>query len=154
MSALRSLLALLAAAVVFAFAAFSPQIFNDGETFWRICTRQWILAHGQMPHLGLRSSGLPTHAWTAQAWLSEVPFASAFNLLGWSGVALFDRARGIVGGRPLGQSVPPANHRLRPCTHEHDHPGRLPPRPPRPPPHSSPFRPWPHGLTPLLKRGG
>jgi len=65
----------------------SPALFNDADTWWHIAAGQWILAHHTVPTTDVFSFSAPGIAWNAHEWLTEILFAGAFGLLGWSGVA-------------------------------------------------------------------
>ncbi|THD42486.1 MAG: hypothetical protein E7774_15495 [Bradyrhizobium sp.] len=77
---------------VFALAAFSPAVLNDGDTWTHVATGQWILAHGAVPRIDPFSYTFAGQPWTAHEWLAEVLMAIAFRLAGWSGVALLTGA--------------------------------------------------------------
>jgi hypothetical protein len=83
---------LLLGLAVFALAAFSPAVLNDGDTWSHVATGQWILAHGAIPRVDPFSYTFAGQPWTAQEWLSEVIMALAFRAAGWSGVALLTGA--------------------------------------------------------------
>jgi hypothetical protein len=83
---------LLLGLAVFALAAFSPAVLNDGDTWSHVATGQWILAHGAIPRVDPFSFSFAGQPWTAQEWLSEVLMALAFRAAGWSGVALLTGA--------------------------------------------------------------
>ncbi len=82
------LIVALVVATLFAVAAFSPGVFNDGDTWWHLTTGEWILNHGAVPRADPYSYSMPGAPWTAHEWLSEVCLALAFRAGGWSGVAL------------------------------------------------------------------
>jgi len=78
----------LVAVGLFAVAAFSPALFNDGDTWSHVATGQWILEHGAVPRADPFSHSMAGAPWTAHEWLAEVLFALAYRADGWSGVAL------------------------------------------------------------------
>jgi hypothetical protein len=80
--------AALAALGVCALTLFSPAIFNDGDTFWHIRAGQWMLAHHTVLDHDIFSLPFAGKPWDAQEWLSEILMAAAFQLSGWSGVAI------------------------------------------------------------------
>ncbi len=82
------LLVALVVVTLFGIAAFSPAVFNDGDTWWHLTTGEWILAHHAVPRADLYSYSMPGAPWTAHEWLSEVCLALAFRAGAWSGVAL------------------------------------------------------------------
>jgi hypothetical protein len=83
---------LLVAFAVLALAAFSPAVFNDGDTWTHVATGQWILAHAAVPRVDPFSYTFADQPWTAHEWLSEVLMALAYRAAGWSGVALLTGA--------------------------------------------------------------
>ncbi len=87
-SRVSALVVAFVAVSVFALAAFTPAVLNDGDTWWHIATGEWIFAHGGVPRADPFSHSMPGAPWTAHEWLSEVLFAAAFRAGGWSGVVL------------------------------------------------------------------
>jgi hypothetical protein len=83
---------LLLGLAVFALAAFSPAVLNDGDTWTHVATGQWILAHGAIPRVDPFSYTFAGQPWTAHEWLAEVVMALAFRFAGWGGVALLTGA--------------------------------------------------------------
>ena len=83
---------LLIGLAVFALAAFSPAVLNDGDTWSHVATGQWILAHGAIPRVDPFSYTFAGQPWTAHEWLAEVVMALAFRAAGWGGVALLTGA--------------------------------------------------------------
>lgn len=78
----------LALVLAFAFAAFAPQIFNDGDTWWHLAAGRWILTHRAVPAHDVFSFTFSGAPWNAQEWLAEVLMAGAFAVMGWSGLHL------------------------------------------------------------------
>lgn len=79
---------LLAAAL---YLAFSPALFNDGDTSWHLATGRLILETGAIPTADPFSFTAVGTPWTAHEWLAEVMMASAFSI-GWSGLAALTAA--------------------------------------------------------------
>ena len=79
--------ALIAPLFALALALASPALFNDADTWWHIAAGQWIFAHHTVPTTDVFSFSAPGIAWNAHEWLTEILFAGAFGLAGWSGVA-------------------------------------------------------------------
>ncbi|MBB2204792.1 hypothetical protein [Gluconacetobacter takamatsuzukensis] len=73
---------------IYALALFSSGLLGDGDTFWHVASGNWILAHRAVPHVDPFSYTFVGQPWTAHEWLSEVLFAAAFDLAGWSGVLI------------------------------------------------------------------
>ena len=83
---------LLLALAVFALAAFSPAVLNDGDTWSHLATGEWIVRHGAIPRVDPFSFTFAGSPWTAHEWLSEVLFALCYRAAGWSGVTLLTGA--------------------------------------------------------------
>ena len=86
-SAARSF-ALFAGLIGFAVAAFAPQLFNDGDSWWHVAAGQWMLDHGAALKSDVFSFTFAGHFWDAQEWLSEIVMALAYRLDGWTGLHL------------------------------------------------------------------
>jgi hypothetical protein len=65
----------------------SLTIFNDGDVSWHIATGQWILHHRAIPNTDPFSFTWAGKPWVPIEWLSEVIYASAYELARYSGVA-------------------------------------------------------------------
>jgi len=50
----------------FALAAFAPQIFNDGDTWWHLAAGRWILAHQVVPTRDVFSFTFADAPWNPQ----------------------------------------------------------------------------------------
>ena len=83
---------LLIALAVFALAAFSPAVLNDGDTWTHLATGEWILQHGAVPRADPFSFAFAGAPWTAHEWLAELLLALAFRAAGWGGVTLLTGA--------------------------------------------------------------
>jgi hypothetical protein len=77
---------------LFTFAAFSPRVLGDGDTWSHVATGDWIIAHGSAPHADPFSHSMAGAPWIAHEWLSEVLLSLAFRLGGWSGVVVLTGA--------------------------------------------------------------
>ncbi|MGZ5921690.1 MAG: hypothetical protein ACXWLT_07980 [Rhizomicrobium sp.] len=86
-------------------AAFSPQIFHDGDTWWHLAAGNWMLAHHAVPAHDIFSYTFAGAPWNAHEWLSEILMAGAFGAAGWSGLhilfALAFGATAAIAGRAL-----------------------------------------------------
>ena len=60
----------------------SKMIFNDGDVSWHLATGRWILAHHSIPHTDPFSFTWAGKPWVPIEWLSEVLYASAYELAG------------------------------------------------------------------------
>jgi hypothetical protein len=89
--------ALFAGLLGFAVAAFAPQLFHDGDTWWHIAAGGWMMEHRTVLKRDLFSFtfiGLP---WDAQEWLSEVLMSAAYRVARWNGLhLLFGGAMGMT----------------------------------------------------------
>jgi hypothetical protein len=74
--------------LAFAYIAFAPLLFNDGDTYWHLGAGQWISSHFEVPVADPFSFSARGRAWTAHEWLSELMMASAYGLASWGGVAI------------------------------------------------------------------
>ena len=80
------------ALAMFALCAFSPAIFNDGDTWSHIATGEWMFAHNAIPHADPFTFSVPGKPWIAHEWLSEILLALAYKAGGFVGVALLTGA--------------------------------------------------------------
>ncbi|HEY2836539.1 MAG TPA: hypothetical protein VGI89_08215 [Rhizomicrobium sp.] len=78
--------AAIAALCGFALAAFAPQIFNDGDTWWHLAAGNWMLAHQAVPTRDVFSYSFAGQPWTAHEWLAEVLMALSFRAASWNGL--------------------------------------------------------------------
>jgi hypothetical protein len=62
-------------------------LLNDADTWWHIASGNWILANG-FPHTDPFSFTFAGKPWIAKEWLSQVAFAEAFRLGGWTAVVV------------------------------------------------------------------
>jgi hypothetical protein len=74
--------------LAFAYVAFAPLLFNDGDTYWHLGAGQWISTHFEVPITDPFSFSARGRAWTAHEWLSELMMASAYVLGSWAGVGI------------------------------------------------------------------
>jgi hypothetical protein len=81
----------------FAVAAFAPQIFHDGDTWWHLAAGQWMLTHLTVPTRDIFSYTFAGQPWTAHEWLAEILMALAFRAMSWNGLhILFGLAFGAA----------------------------------------------------------
>ena len=64
------------------------QLLNDPDTYWHLVVGRWIVEHGAVPHVDPFSHTMLGAHWIAFEWLSEVAYAAAFGVSGWSGVVV------------------------------------------------------------------
>jgi hypothetical protein len=95
----RFLITMLTAAAVFTAVAFTPALFNDGDTFWHIAAGLRMIADRAVLVRDPFSYTFAGQPWNAHEWLSEVFMAAAWRALGWGGVALlFAAASALTAG--------------------------------------------------------
>jgi len=82
----------LAIGAIVAAIAFSPAVFNDGDTSWHIVAGQWILRHQAVPTTDPFSFTFAGAPWHAHEWLAEVVMAALFALGGWTALAVMTAA--------------------------------------------------------------
>ena len=78
--------ALAGALAGFVLAAFSPAIFNDGDTYWHIRAGEWMLDHRTVLRSDVFSYTRAGTPWDAAEWLAEVLMALAWRAGGWAGL--------------------------------------------------------------------
>lgn len=86
-------------------------LLRDPDTFWQIKVGQWILGHHAFPHADIYSFTMVGKPWMSSSWLSQVIFAQAYVLGGWSAVVLISSlavaaALGLM-MRALQRDLPP-----------------------------------------------
>jgi hypothetical protein len=77
---------LVAASVYVLLIALGPRLLADPDTYSHIALGRWILEHHAVPTTDPFSATLRGTHWIAFEWLSQVAFAMAHALGGWSGV--------------------------------------------------------------------
>jgi hypothetical protein len=65
----------------------APRLLGDPDTYSHIAMGRWIIAHAAVPHGDPLSLTMRGEHWVAFEWLSQIVYAIAFSLLGWTGVA-------------------------------------------------------------------
>ena len=80
------------ALAMFALCAFSPAIFNDGDTFTHIAAGAWMAAHRAIPGVDPLTYSFADKPWVAHEWLSELLLWLAYRAGGLVGVALLTGA--------------------------------------------------------------
>ena len=95
--------ALFADLIGFAVAAFAPQIFHDGDSWWHLAAGQWMLDTHAVLKSDVFSFTFFGEPWDDHEWLSEVVMAGLFRLDGWSGEhLLFGLAAGAAAAAVAG----------------------------------------------------
>ena len=84
----RAIAAIVAALVIGTFTAFTPLLFNDGDTWMHIAAGRRMVELGAVLHTDPFSYTFAGRPWQTHEWLSEVIMALAFRAGGWVGVSL------------------------------------------------------------------
>ena len=63
----------------------SGALLGDSDTYWQIAVGQWIVDHHAMPRVDSYSFTKAGETWTSSSWLSQVLYATSYNLAGWTG---------------------------------------------------------------------
>ena len=77
---------LVAAGVYVLLLALGPRLLNDPDTYSHIALGRWILEHHGVPTTDPFSATLRGAHWVAFEWLSQVTFAAAYAIGGWTAV--------------------------------------------------------------------
>ena len=83
---------LVAAAAYSLLIALAPRLLSDPDTYSHIALGRWILEHNAVPTTDPFSATLRGTHWVAFEWLSQVAFALAHALGGWTGVVVLTSA--------------------------------------------------------------
>src|SRR3954468_12148005 len=98
---------LLVGFLVFLIACISaPATLNDGDTLTHIVVGQWILEHWAIPFQDPFTFTARGKTWVPHEWLAEIVYATAYDTLGWGGVAATAAGGGGTGVRV--RARPPA----------------------------------------------
>jgi len=68
--------------------ALGSMLLNDPDTYWHIAVGEWIVEHRAFPHVDPFSATVAGAPWIAKEWLSQLLFAGAHAVAGWSGVVV------------------------------------------------------------------
>jgi hypothetical protein len=92
-AALRVSLPLGVAAAVYALLLMlGGKLLNDPDVYWHLAVGRWIVAHGAFPHTDVFSETMAGAPWIAKEWLSQLLYAGAYRIAGWSGVVVLAAA--------------------------------------------------------------
>jgi hypothetical protein len=83
---------LVVASVYVLLIALGPRLLSDPDTYSHIALGRWILEHHTVPTTDPFSATLRGTHWVAFEWLSETAFATAYALVGWTGVVALSAA--------------------------------------------------------------
>jgi hypothetical protein len=85
-SSLRGLLPVWVGAAVYALMVLAGnRLLADPDTMWQITVGQWIIDHRAVPTQDVYSFTMRGEPWISTQWLSQVIYARAFALVGWTG---------------------------------------------------------------------
>ncbi len=102
---------LLVALMAFAIVAFTPQIFNDGDTFLHVAAGERMLAEHAILFRDPFSYTFFGRPWLAHEWLAEIFMALAYGWGGWAGISLLSASAMALTAffftRHLGRFLPP-----------------------------------------------
>ena len=84
----RLFVPILVALGAYAIVAFTPQIFNDGDTYWHIAAGERMLSDHAILFRDPFSYTFFGQPWNTHEWLAEIVMAASYKAASWSGVAL------------------------------------------------------------------
>lgn len=97
----RFFIPLFVAVAAFAIVAFTPQIFNDSDTYWHIAAGERMLSEHAILFRDPFSYTFAGKSWSAHEWLSEIVMALAYRTGGWSALAILFAAAFAVAAAQL-----------------------------------------------------
>src|SRR5476651_1006198 len=77
---------IVAAAIYVLLMVLGPRLLADPDTYSHIALGRWILQHQAVPSVDPLSQTMRGEHWVAFEWLSQVAYAAALWLGGWTGV--------------------------------------------------------------------
>jgi len=77
-----------AAAIYALLLALGGMLLVDPDIYWHIAVGKWIVEHRAFPHFDMFSATPPGAPWIAKEWLSQLLYAGAHAVAGWSGVVV------------------------------------------------------------------
>jgi hypothetical protein len=72
--------------------AIGSRLLSDPDTYWQIALGDWIVGHGEVPHVDTFSATMIGTPWISSQWLAQVLFAQAYSAAGWPGVVVLSAA--------------------------------------------------------------
>ena len=72
------------------------RLLNDPDTMWHVAVGQWILDHRAVPETDVYSFTMRGQPWTSMYWVSQVLYAKAYSIFGWSGPVVLAAAASAV----------------------------------------------------------
>src|ERR1700736_187690 len=68
------------------------RLLNDTDSYWHLVVGRWIVEHRALPHADPFSFTMTGAHWIAKEWLSQILYAGAFGIAGWSGMVILPAA--------------------------------------------------------------
>ena len=68
------------------------RLLNDPDSYWHLVVGRWIVEHRALPIADPFSFTMAGAHWIAKEWLSQILYAGAFAIAGWSGMAVLAAA--------------------------------------------------------------
>jgi len=65
---------------------------GDPDVYWHLAAGRWIVEHGALPNGDPFSHSMPGAPWMLQSWSTEVVFALAYRVGGWSALVVIAAA--------------------------------------------------------------
>jgi len=91
--ALAAALPFLVAAVVYLVAMLAgANLLTDPDCYWHVAVGRWIVEHGAVPTTDPFSFTFAGAHWIAKEWLSQLLYYGAYQLAGWTGMAVIAAA--------------------------------------------------------------
>ena len=79
-------------AVYLLLLALGGRLLNDPDVYWHMIVGRWIVEHRAFPHVDMFSSTMAGAPWIAKEWLSQLLYAGAHAVAGWSGLVVLAAA--------------------------------------------------------------
>jgi hypothetical protein len=83
---------LVAAIVYVLLLVLGDRLLNDPDSYWHLVVGQWIAEHGTVPRADLFSHTMAGAPWIAKEWLSQILYAGAYAVGGWTAVVVLAAA--------------------------------------------------------------
>src|ERR1051326_679172 len=97
-AAWRVSLPLCAAAAIYALLlVLGARLLNDPDVYWHIAVGRWMVEHRAFPHVDMFSATVAGAPWIAKEWLSQLLYAGAHAVAGWSGVVILAACAAAAG---------------------------------------------------------
>jgi hypothetical protein len=80
------------AAIYALLLALGSRLLNDPDVYWHMVVGEWIVEHRAFPNVDIFSSTMAGAPWIAKEWLSQLLYAGAHAVAGWSGLVVLSAA--------------------------------------------------------------